>query len=214
MTEEDRKPDEPAETEAPETDADRQAPEPEAEGAPDAEADPIEALTRENEALKDQALRAMAEAQNARRRADEEVAKSKRYGISAFAKDLVGVADNLSRGLEAVPAEAREAASEPVKNLLVGLEMVEREMLACFERHGIRKIDPKGEKFSYDLHQAMQEMEGTGQPPGTVVHVLQPGYILHDRLLRPAMVIVAKGEAKPADPPAGKDGSDGVDVTA
>lgn len=212
MTEEDRKQDETADADASDP-REEEAPAPET-AADGPEADPLEALTRENAELKDQALRAMAEAQNARRRADEEIAKSKRYGISAFAKDLVSVADNLSRGLAAVPAEAREAASEPMKNLVVGLEMVEREMLAAFERHGIKKIDPKGEKFSYDTHQAMQELEGTGQPPGTVVHVLQPGYLLHDRLLRPAMVIVAKGDPKPQDPPQGEDGPDGVDVTA
>lgn len=169
----------------------------------------IAKLEAENGQLKDQALRAMAEAQNARRRADEEIAKSRKYGHAAFAKDIVSVADNLSRALASVPAEARDSAGEAVKNLVLGLEMIDREMLAVLERHGVKKVDPMGEKFSYEKHQAMQELEGTGQPAGTVVHVLQAGYVLHDRLLRPAMVIVAKGDSAPPEPKA-----DGVDVTA
>lgn len=173
------------------------------------ELDVIAKLEAENAQLKDQALRAMAEAQNARRRADEEVAKSRKYGHSSFAKDIVGVADNLSRALQSVPEEAREAAGDAVKNLVLGLEMIDREMLSVLERHGVKKIDPVGERFNYERHQAMQELEGTGQPAGTVVHVLQAGYTLHDRLLRPAMVIVAKGDAAPPEPKA-----DGVDVTA
>lgn len=179
------------------------------EDAQPSELDIIAKLEAENTQLKDQALRAMAEAQNARRRADEEIAKSRKYGHSAFAKDIVSVADNLSRALASVPAEARETAGEAVKNLVLGLEMIDREMLSVLERYGVKKIDPMGEKFSYEKHQAMQELEGTGQPAGTVVHVLQAGYTLHDRLLRPAMVIVAKGDAAP---PASE--PDGVDVTA
>ena len=182
----------------------------EAEGTP--ETDPVETLRAENAQLRDNALRAMADAQNARRRADEEIAKSRKYGHSAFAKDIVSVADNLSRALEAVPTEARDAAGEAVRNLIVGLEMIDRELIAVLDRYGVKKIDPKGEKFSYERHQAIQELEGTGQPAGTVVHVLQAGYMLHDRLLRPAMVIVAKGDAAP--PSAGDGAPDGVDVTA
>lgn len=178
-------------------------------GAEPSELDIIAKLEAENAQLKDQALRAIAEAQNARRRADEEVAKSRKYGHSSFAKDIVGVADNLSRALQSVPEEAREAAGDAVKNLVLGLEMIDREMLSVLERHGVKKIDPVGERFNYERHQAMQELEGTGQPAGTVVHVLQAGYTLHDRLLRPAMVIVAKGDVAPPEPKA-----DGVDVTA
>src|SRR6185437_11829111 len=129
-------------------------------------------------------------------RLEAELGESKDRLLRAFAKDLLNVADNLRRALDSAPAE--QAADERTRNLLQGVAATERELLAAFERHGIRRIDPVGERFDHNLHQAIFEVENTGQPAGTVVQVLQPGYVMHDRLLRPAMVGVAKGEAKPA----------------
>jgi molecular chaperone GrpE len=144
---------------------------------------------------KDRALRALAEVENIRRRAERERADAAKYGASNLAKDLVNVADNLRRALDSVPQG--QAGDELMRTLLEGVGATERELLAAFERHGIRRIDPKGERFDHNLHQAMFEVENTGQPSGTVVQVLQPGYVMHDRLLRPAMVGVAKSAQKP-----------------
>jgi molecular chaperone GrpE len=151
--------------------------------------------------LKDQLLRALAEAENTRRRSQREREDSARYAAAALARDIVPVADNLARALAAVPAEAL-AKDEALKNLVDGIAATERQFLAGLERHNIKRIDPLGEKFDAHLHQAMFELPGTGQPAGTVVQVLQPGYVLHDRLLRPALVGVAKGEAASETPPA------------
>jgi molecular chaperone GrpE len=147
---------------------------------------------------KDRLLRALAETENVRRRAERERADASKYGAGSFAKDLLNVADNLRRALDSVPEE--RAGEEPTRTLLQGVAATERELLAAFERHGIRRVDPAGERFDHNLHQAIFEVESTGQPPGTVVQVLQPGYVMHDRLLRPAMVGVAKNDLKP--PPA------------
>jgi molecular chaperone GrpE len=146
---------------------------------------------------KDRALRAMAEVENVRRRAQREAEDSKKYAVTNFARELLNVADNLRRALASVdPAKVQD---DVVKNLLAGVEATERELLAVFERNGVRRHDPKGQKFDHNLHQAIFEAENTGQPPGTVTEVLQTGYTLHDRLLRPAMVGVAKGELKPSE---------------
>lgn len=144
--------------------------------------------------LKDRLLRALAEAENVRRRALRERDDAARYGVASFAKDLLDVADNLRRALDSVPES--QIRDELTRTLLAGVAATERALLAAFERNGIRRIDPKGERFDHNLHQAIFEAENTGQPPGTIVEVLQPGYLLHDRLLRPAMVGVAKGEPK------------------
>jgi molecular chaperone GrpE len=148
---------------------------------------------------KDRLLRALAETENVRRRAERERADASKYGASALAKDLLNVADNLRRALESLP-EA-QAADERIRNLLQGVAATERELLAAFERNGIRRIEPAGERFDHNLHQAIFEVENTGQAPGTVVQVLQPGYVMHDRLLRPAMVGVAKSQQPPLDIP-------------
>jgi molecular chaperone GrpE len=148
---------------------------------------------------KDRLLRALAETENVRRRAERERADAAKYGASALAKDLLTVADNLRRALDSLP-EA-QAADERTRNLLHGVAATERELLAAFERNGIRRIEPAGERFDHNLHQAIFEVENTGQPPGTVVKVLQPGYVMHDRLLRPAMVGVAKSQQPPIDTP-------------
>ena len=149
---------------------------------------------------KDRLLRALAETENVRRRAERERADAAKYGAGTFAKDLLNVADNLRRALDSAPSD--QAADERTRNLVQGVAATERELLAAFERNGIRRVDPAGERFDHNLHQAIFEVESSGQPPGTVVQVLQPGYVMHDRLLRPAMVGVAKGEGKPpADGP-------------
>lgn len=147
---------------------------------------------------KDRLLRNLAEQENVRRRAQREREDAQRYGASSFAKDLLNVADNLRRALASLP-EA-QAGDELTRNLLAGVAATERELLAAFERHGIRRIEPKpGERFDHNFHQAMFELPNTGQPAGTIVQVLQPGYAMHDRLLRPAMVGVAKAETRPDD---------------
>ena len=149
-----------------------------------------------DEALKDQLLRALADAENARRRARKDVEDARAYAISRFAQDLLGVGDNLSRALESIPAERREG-DEAVKAIADGIEMTAREFEAALVRHGITRIDPLGEKFDYNLHQALFETDQTDQPDGTVVQVLQTGYRIGDRLLREAMVGVAKGGSTP-----------------
>jgi molecular chaperone GrpE len=151
----------------------------------------IAALEAEVAEQKDRALRALAEADNTRRRAERDRADGQKYAVSGFARDLLGAADNLRRALDSLPAD--EAKDDKTRSLLEGVAATERELLAAFERNGLKRVDPKGEKFDHNFHQAIFEAENTGQPAGTVVEVLQPGYVLHDRLLRPAMVGVAKG---------------------
>jgi molecular chaperone GrpE len=144
---------------------------------------------------KDRLLRALAETENVRRRAERERTDATKYGVTQFARDLLDVADNLRRAIDSVPeAQVRDDAT---RNLLAGVAATERALLSAFERHGIKRVDPKGERFDHNFHQAIFEAENTGKPAGTVVEVLQPGYLLHDRLLRPAMVGVAKGDPKP-----------------
>ena len=149
-------------------------------------------------ALKDQLLRALADAENARRRARKDVEEARTYAISRFAQDLLGVADNLGRALESIPAERRES-DDAVKVIADGIEMTAREFEAVLGRFGITKIDPLGEKFDYNLHQALFETAETDQPDGTIVQVLQTGYRIGERLLREAMVGVAKGGTAPTD---------------
>jgi len=167
--------------------ADQAAP---AEAAVEDEKAALEARLAETE---DRLLRAMAETENVRRRAEKERTDAARYGASALAKDLLSVCDNLRRALDSVGVEDR-AADERLNALAEGVELTERELLAAFERNGIEKLEPLDEPFDYDRHQAMMQVENSGKPKGTVVQLLQPGYVLHDRLLRPAMVGVAAGE--------------------
>jgi molecular chaperone GrpE len=147
---------------------------------------------------KDRLLRALAETENVRRRAQREREDASKYAIAGFAKDLLSAADNLRRALESLPES--EAKDERTRSLLAGVAATERELLGVFDRHGIKRIDPKGEAFDHNFHQAIFETERPEQPIGSVVEVLQPGYVLHDRLLRPAMVGVAKGGPKPPEP--------------
>ena len=198
MTEEEKKA-----TEASEADAEENAPEPEAEQAetPEeaaAEATPedrIAELEAELAATNDRLLRLMAETENIRRRSQREREDTLRYAASGLAKDLLNVADNLHRALTAVPNDLR-SGDEAAKNFVLGVEMTEKDLLAGFEKHAIKQILPVGEKFDYEKHQAMFELENTGKPAGTIVEMMQPGYIMHERLLRPAMVGVAKDGPK------------------
>ena len=146
---------------------------------------------------KDRLLRALAETENTRRRAQREREDALKYAITGFAKDLLSAADNLRRALDSLPES--EARDERTRSLLAGVAATERELLSVFERHGIRRIDPRAEAFDHNFHQAIFEVERADQPAGTIVEVLQPGYVLHERLLRPAMVGVAKGGPKPAE---------------
>ncbi len=154
--------------------------------------DRVVALEAEVADLKDKLLRALAETENVRRRAERDRTEASRYAIANFARDILVVADNLRRALESVEADARQ--QDPVLDgLYVGVEMTEREMLNVFERGGIKPIDASGKKFDHNLHEAMYEVEDPDRPAGTVVHILQTGYVLGDRLLRPTKVGVAKG---------------------
>ncbi|WP_342238348.1 nucleotide exchange factor GrpE [Inquilinus sp. OTU3971] len=153
----------------------------------------ISELEADNAKLKDQALRALAETENIRRRSEREREDTAKYAISGFAKSLLDAADNLRRAIDAVPAGAVEADAA-LKTLVDGVAATERQLLAAFERHGVTRIEPVGETFDPNFHQAMFELPGTGKPAGTIVQVIQPGYVLQGRLLRPAMVGVARGE--------------------
>ena len=164
----------------------------------DAAENPMQALIDERDALKDQALRALAEVENMRRRTEREVSQSRKYGHAGFARDLLAVVDNLGRAVDVLP-EDRSNLDETMTNLVIGVEMIQKEILAVLERHGITRIDPLGEKFDYDRHQAMFEIEQADVEPGVVVQVAQPGWTLHDRLLTPAMVGVAKAPSSKDD---------------
>src|SRR5207253_2367565 len=144
----------------------------------------VEALEQELAEAKDRLLRALAETENVRRRAQREREDTQKYAISNFARDLRSSVDNLRRALDSVP-EA-EVLDSRAKSLLEGVAATERELLAAFERHGLKRIEPKGERFDHNFHQAIFEVERPGAAPGTVIEVLQPGYVLHDRLLRRA----------------------------
>ena len=160
---------------------------------PAGEAAPHEALQAENAQLKDQLLRALAEAENTRRRAQKEREDTSKYAIANFAKEMLGVADNFRRALESLPKDS--AVDDSLKNLLAGIEATERQLSASLDRFGIKKIDPKGEAFDPNFHRVMMEVEDPAMKPGTIVQVLQAGYMIHDRLLREALVTVAKGGA-------------------
>jgi molecular chaperone GrpE len=154
-----------------------------------ADGDELDALRRENAALKEQILRYAADAENTKRRAEREANDARAYAIQKFARDLLGVADNLSR---AIAHEPGESADPVVKNFVLGVEMTEKELKSAFERNGLKRIEPiQGQKFDPHQHQAMAEVPGTDVTPGCVVEVMQPGYELLGRLVRPAMVMVA-----------------------
>jgi len=185
-----------------------EAPAPEtaqAEAAPD----PVAALTKEAADLKDRLLRTLAEMENLRRRTEREVADARTYGISNFARDILAVADNMERAMKALDEEIRDKAEAGVKALLDGVELTERELLKVMEKHGVKKLEPQGQRFDPNLHQAMYEIPDESVPAGTVLQVMQPGYTIGERVLRPALVGVSKGGPKPqaAVEPAANDNS-------
>ncbi|SMD04636.1 nucleotide exchange factor GrpE [Rhizobium sp. RU36D] len=160
------------------------------------EDDALEALRAENSDLRDRFLRLAAEMDNLRRRTERELKDAKSYAIANFARDMLAVSDNLRRAIDAVPAEARAAAEAGLTALIEGVEMTERGMLSTLERHGVHKIDAEGQKFDPNFHQAMFEIPNPTVPNNTVMQVVQPGYRIGERVLRPAMVGVAKGGQK------------------
>ncbi|TPW28082.1 nucleotide exchange factor GrpE [Martelella alba] len=162
-----------------------------------AEPDPIALLREENEKLRDQMLRLAAEMENLRRRTARDVKDAKSYAVSAFARDMLGVSDNLRRALDAMPEEQRTG---DVAGFAEGVEMTERSMLAAMERHGVKQIAAEGEKFDPNFHQAMFEVPNPDIPANTVIQVVQAGYVIGDRVLRPAMVGVSKGGPRAEGP--------------
>jgi molecular chaperone GrpE len=175
---------------------------PASEAASESTPDPVAVLTKEVAELKDKHLRALAEMENLRRRTEREIVDGRLYGIAGFARDVLGIADNMRRALDAVGSDMREQADAGVKALLDGVELTERELLKTLEKHGIKKFEPLGEKFDPNLHQAMYEVPDPALPAGTVVQVVQAGYKIGERILRPAMVAVSKGGPKSAGPDA------------
>ena len=161
----------------------------------------LELVTVERDDLKDKYLRLAAEMDNLRRRTARDVRDAKAYSVSNFARDMLAVSDNLRRALDAIPAEALAAGEAGLKALSEGVEMTERAMQSALERHGVKKLSPVGQKFDPNFHQAMFEVPNPDVPNNTVVEVVQEGYVIGDRVLRPAMVGVAKGGPKqPATP--------------
>ncbi len=183
-------------------------PEPQPEAAAAEEPQPVASETGEVAELraqvsdlKDRLLRAAAEMENNRRRYEREMADTRQYAVTGFAREVLSIGDNLSRALEAVPEEARNEGGA-LKGLVEGVEMTERELLRVLDKHGVKRIEPHGEKFDPHLHQAIFEVEHETAPHGTVVQVIQPGYVIGERILRPALVGVAKTatKKKPEEP--------------
>jgi molecular chaperone GrpE len=166
-------------------------------GEPDALA-VVEALNAENSQLKDRVLRTLAEMENLRRRTEREVSDAKSYGVTSFARDMLTVVDNLSRALEHLPVEAHASADPSIRSLIEGVELTARDLETVLGRHGVKKLDPKGQKFDPNFHQAIFEAPDATVPSGTVSQVVQSGWTIGDRVLRPAMVGVSKGGPKPA----------------
>src|SRR6478735_10898431 len=157
----------------------------------------LQTLQAEVETLKDQRLRALAETENIRRRAEREKTEASQYAVTKFARDMVGIADNFARALAAVPADVRAAADPQVQAVLDGVEATDRQLIQTLERYGVKAVDVSG-KFDPNVHQAIAEVPGQGKPAGNIVDVVQSGYMIGDRLLRPAMVTVAKNDVAAA----------------
>ena len=201
-------------TDSPASAADDKAAQPAEAAAPEAKAaaeepatqpDPLAEATKEAAEYKDKLLRTLAEMENLRRRTEREVTDSRLYGIAGFARDILGVADNMDRALQSLGANLRESADAGTKALLDGVELTERELLKVLDKHGIKKFEPaKGEKFDPNFHQAMYEVPDLSLPGGTVAQMVQAGYKISERMLRPALVAVVKHPPKPAaeKPPA------------
>lgn len=167
-------------------------------------ADVIQKLNEENVELKDRVLRALAETENVRRRAERERVDASQYAVTRFARDMLEIADNFARAISHIPQEALAAADPAIKAVIEGVEATERQLLAKLGTHGIKPIDTSDGKFDPNLHQAIAEVPGEGKPGGSIVNVVQTGYTIADRLLRPAMVTVARKDA----------GTPGVDTRA
>jgi molecular chaperone GrpE len=167
--------------------------------APDA----VEALAKEAAEFRDRWMRSLAEMENLRRRTEREVADARTYGVANFAREVLAVGDNLQRALDAIGPDVRAGADPAITALIEGVELTERDLVKALEKHGIKKLAPQGEKFDPNLHQAMYEVPDASVPAGTVVQVVQAGYTIGDRVLRPALVAVAKGGPKAAAEAAG-----------
>lgn len=159
-------------------------------------ADPVAEAKREAAEFKDKLLRTLAEMENLRKRTEREVFDARLYGIAGFARDVLAVADNMHRALDAIGSELRESDDAKVKALIEGVELTERELLKTLEKNGVKKFSPQGEKFDPNLHQAMYEVPTSDLPPGLVADVIQAGYMIGERVLRPAMVAVSKAVQK------------------
>ena len=159
--------------------------------------DPVAEARREAAEYKDKLLRTLAEMENLRKRTEREVIDARVYGIASFAREVLAVADNMHRALEAIGPELREHADGKVKSLIEGVELTERELMKALEKSGVKKFSPLGEKFDPNVHQAMFEMDNVEVPPGHVAQVIQAGYMIGDRVLRPALVAVAKAAKAP-----------------
>ena len=164
------------------------------------QADALATLVAERDELKDRVLRTLAEMENLRRRTEREVADARTYAVTNFARDMLNAADNIRRALESIPEVDRTGADGAFKALIDGIELTERDLAKTLERHGVKAIDPKGQRFDPNRHQAMFEVPDAEVPSGTVVQVMQSGYVIGDRTLRPALVGVAKGGPKAANP--------------
>src|SRR5438477_7111074 len=164
----------------------------------DPEEGSVEALTKEAAEARDKMLRTLAEMENLRKRTSREVADARIYGITGFARDILDIADNLQRALDAVPAEMKATADPALKAFIEGVELTERSLLNTLEKNGVKKFDPSGEKFNPNFQQAMYEVPDASVPSGTVVQVVQAGFMIGERVLRPALVAVSKGGAKAA----------------
>ncbi|MEI9996126.1 MAG: nucleotide exchange factor GrpE [Rhizomicrobium sp.] len=173
-------------------------------------ADVIQALNAENVDLKDRLLRALAETENVRRRGEQERRNASDYAVTRFARDMLDIADNFARALSHLPQAVRDAADPQIRSVIEGVEATERQLMSTLAKHGVKPIDTSDAKFDPNLHQAVAEVPGEGRPAGAIVNVVQSGYTIADRLLRPAMVTVARKESGNGAAPAGG----GVDTTA
>lgn len=183
---------------------DNDEPLPEQAAGADIGAVEIEALKNEVSDLKDRLLRSLADLENTRRRGEREKQDASQYAVTKFARDILAVADNFQRATNALPPDARGNLSPQAKGVIEGVEATERQLLATLERYGVKPIDTNDAKFDPNLHQAIAEVPGNGKPAGTVVDVVQTGYVIGDRLLRPAMVTVSRrdgGDAAAPTPP-------------
>jgi len=183
-----------------------------AEGLDDSEKTP-EQLASELDDLRDRLLRAVADADNTRKRAVRDIKEARAYAVTGFARDLLDVADNLARAVAAVPDGAREDAPDAMRNLIEGVEMTERKLLSSLEKHGVKQVDPApGDAFNPNIHQAAAQVP-SDQPAGRIAHVMQPGYVIAERTLRAAMVVVSAGPpaAPPPPPPAPDDAKPAAD---